>query len=63
MSSIISKGGLERVFRLSSAGIGSAVGAAVFGVFVYPHVISSTDTTIGLVKGLLIGVAPGSGQL
>ncbi|MGZ7134172.1 MAG: hypothetical protein ACXVH4_05590 [Halobacteriota archaeon] len=63
VSSIVSKGGLERVFRVSSASVGSAVGAAVFGVFIYPHVTSSTDTTIGLIIGLLIGVAAGFGSI
>lgn len=43
----ISKGGIERAFRIASSSVGSAVSAAVFGVFIYPHVTSSTDTTIG----------------
>ncbi|MGZ7115774.1 MAG: hypothetical protein ACXVI0_12110 [Halobacteriota archaeon] len=62
-SGLISKGSLDKVFRVSSAGAGSAVGAAVFGVFILPHVASTTDTTIGIVIGLFIGVAAGFGTI
>ena len=62
-SGLISKGGLDKVFRVSSAGVGSVVGTAVFGVFILPHVTSSTDTTLGIAIGLLIGFAAGLGTI
>ena len=58
-SGLISKGSLDKVFRVSSAGVGSAVGAAVFGVFILPDVTSTTDTTVSIARGLLTGVQPG----
>jgi hypothetical protein len=62
-SGLIGKGSLDKVFRVSSAGVGSAVSAAVFGVFILPHVASTTDTTIGIVMGLFTGVAAGFGTI
>jgi hypothetical protein len=62
-SAALSKGSLDKVVRISSGGVGSAVGAAVFGVFIFPHFASTTDTTLGLAIGLLIGFAAGFGSI
>jgi hypothetical protein len=35
----------------------------LFGVFIYPHVTSSKDTTIGRIVELLLGVAGGFGSI
>jgi hypothetical protein len=37
--------------------------ALLFGVFIYPHVTSSKDTTIGRIVELLLGVAGGFGSI
>jgi hypothetical protein len=63
ITGIINKERLESGFHRSSAHIGSAVVAAAFGVFVYPFLASSADTAIGLVLGLLIGVAAAFGSI
>ena len=62
-SGLLNKGSLDKVFRVSSAGVGSVVGTAVFGVFILPHATSTTDTTLGIAIGLLIGFAAGLGTI